>query len=167
MGWSLLYQLYLSWKCPTDLSTGKYYIRVFLTEIHSIDNSTLCPVDKKPNQDILNAINCRALWWVLGGKAWKQNDKSKNKQNITFILKKVYERQEGHRRCPHNFRDVGGMSMTALTAGDGPVLTGWRAHLEYCRCGSKCRSEWSSQGWCVKTEMVSLIFLGTYGNKSS
>lgn len=67
MGWSLLYQLYLSWKCPTDLSTGKYYISVFLTEIHSIDNSTLCPVDKKTNQDILNAINCRALWWVLGG----------------------------------------------------------------------------------------------------
>lgn len=25
MGWSLLYQLYLSWKCPTDLSTSKYY----------------------------------------------------------------------------------------------------------------------------------------------
>lgn len=47
MGWSLLCQLYLSWKCPTDLSTGRYYINVFLTEIHSIDNSTLCPVDKK------------------------------------------------------------------------------------------------------------------------
>lgn len=115
----------------------------------------------------MNATTVEHYGEFWGGKAWKQNDKSKNKQNITFILKKVYERQEGHRRWPHNFRDVGGMSMTALTAGDGPVLTGWRAHVEYCRCGSKCRSEWSSQGWCVKTEMVSLIFLGTYGNKSS